>query len=326
MEAQYTVNSTVLNTYWDEIEVNIAATWVAVFFYACYLNLFIWALYTLTRRKTAGKRVLLGFTWTMAILSTTQIVLTLTTSTMTVRSLPQFIEQGHADLIFSRPYIELHVVVQGAILGINNLVADALLLYRCYMIWGAQWKVAVAPAAVLMVATFILGCVAMVPSLYYHPFLQRSPYILATVTNIVLMLLTAGRIWWIRRATLRFSTDFNDTIRDRYSSIIAMILESGALYCVLSILLSSTFGTPFIPIQAAGMHLINIVPTIIIVRVGLGSATQDPAGPEIRRISTTTRPQPLGLSRLPAGQKINSSSPQSSAVLHIKPDEGELDF
>ncbi|KAJ6485342.1 hypothetical protein C8R47DRAFT_537018 [Mycena vitilis] len=152
------------------------------------------------------------------------------------------------------------------------LVADSLFLYRCYIIWGSRWKAAAVPGF-LMVLTFVASFLAIrkasASPQQSQPF-EIVPYIMATTTNIILILLTAGRIWWIRRDALHVGSDY--TIPSVYRSVIAMIVESGALYCATTILLIITYilpGTSFIMVQAAAMHLINIVPTLIIVRVGL---------------------------------------------------------
>ncbi|KAJ6587870.1 hypothetical protein B0H19DRAFT_1057173 [Mycena capillaripes] len=109
LESQYTVNATTFTQLWDDVVVDMFGTWVSIFLYgekspapymhtlicgeASYLNLFFVAIYTLARRQTAGKKVLLGFAWATAVLGTTQMALRLSTTAMTVRILQQFIEQ-----------------------------------------------------------------------------------------------------------------------------------------------------------------------------------------------------------------------------------------
>ncbi|KAJ7834205.1 hypothetical protein B0H14DRAFT_1158411 [Mycena olivaceomarginata] len=48
-------------------------------------------------------------------------------------------------------------------------------------------------------------------------------------TNLTLMALTAGRIWWIRRHVV---TILEPSVTRTYDTVIAMILESGAIYCI----------------------------------------------------------------------------------------------
>jgi hypothetical protein len=91
---------------------------------AFYLNLFLFAIYTLTRRKTAGKKVLLCFTWAMAVLGTTQMALRLSTAAMTFRILQQFIEQKpFSTSEFTSGTLRL---TQSAVFAINKLGYRAL--------------------------------------------------------------------------------------------------------------------------------------------------------------------------------------------------------
>ncbi|KAF8134193.1 hypothetical protein K438DRAFT_1883420 [Mycena galopus ATCC 62051] len=262
--------------YWDDIVVGFAGVAIEMFLYGFHLNMFIVALYTFASRTTAGRRVLLTFTWAMAVLGTTQMVLYLATSAIFLR----LIKLGgtSSDVISSLSASQLGArldslsLTQNVVFTINNLVSDSLLFYRCYMIWGCRWKIVVAPGF-LILSTFIVGCVTTT----FLPFTQKSqqaPYILAAVTNLVLVLLTAGRIWWIRRYARRIET--GNELTSRYSRAIAMIVESGAIYGAFAILLIVTYPltTPFAVLQAILRQLINIVPTFIIVRVGLGHHTQ----------------------------------------------------
>ncbi|KAJ7799259.1 hypothetical protein B0H14DRAFT_3156586 [Mycena olivaceomarginata] len=256
-ESQYTVNATTFEHLWDEVVIDMFGTWVSIFLYAFYLNLFFFAIYTLGRRKTAGKKVLLGFTWATAVLGTTQMALRLGSSVLGVRALLQLIEQTTS--IRALEVAGTLRFTQPVIFAINNLVTDTLLLYRCYMIWGSRWKVVAVPGC-LVVATFVIGCVSAASfNLSYSSSFGRLPYILATVTNLVLMLFTAGRIWWIRRDIMHMN--LNQRIRDCYSRVIAMILESGAIYCIFTIVLATTVQLGiFVILEAAAIHLVNIMP------------------------------------------------------------------
>ncbi|KAJ7182843.1 hypothetical protein C8R43DRAFT_968240 [Mycena crocata] len=98
---------------------------------------------------------------------------------------------------------------------------------------------------------------------------------MSVVTNVVLMALTAGRIWWIRRDA---SVLADCASVRRYNMVIAIILESGAIYClsviiyvtIVSILNPGNFS-PLIDIfRGVVPQIMNIAPALIIVRVGLG--------------------------------------------------------
>ncbi|KAJ7649439.1 hypothetical protein DFH06DRAFT_553940 [Mycena polygramma] len=281
MQAEYNVTSDTFNR--DGLIADLSGTCGSVLVYGFYLNLFVFAVYTLKRRKTSGKQVLLAFNWIMALLGTTQIVLRLIMATMTVRFLLQFIERGTESPLNLRGAYNSLYIAQEAIFAINNLVVDALFLFRCYVIWGSQWKVVILPA-LLILCTFVMGCVAVAGndvSKSTSSILQTAPFIMAAITNLVLVLLTAGRLWWIRRAAVHIE-DTKD-LQNRYSHVISMILESGALYCICTILLIVTYplGLAYFVLAGIATHFINIVPTLIIVRVGLGHDTVENRAPNL---------------------------------------------
>ncbi|KAJ7909988.1 hypothetical protein B0H13DRAFT_2013341 [Mycena leptocephala] len=114
---------------------------------------------------------------------------------------------------------------------------------------------------------------------------------MAGITNILLMCLTAGRIWYIRRQTRPL---MEQSSQKRYGTAIAIIFESGVLYSlcviiyVISTSINSTSASASLPQQTYASRTIfkgvawamvqigvNIVPTLILVRVGLGRSTEN---------------------------------------------------
>ncbi|KAJ7152565.1 hypothetical protein C8R46DRAFT_1303109, partial [Mycena filopes] len=157
-----------------------------------------------------------------------------------------------------------------------------LQLYRCYVVWEFRWKVVIFPGF-LIAGAFASGCVIISPRFGTSaPMdIQRIPYILAAVTNLVLVALTAGRIFWIRRDAVYVCAD--NSVLNHYNTVIAMILESSALHGILTTGKAITYslahnypaGISFWAIQAISVHFINIAPALIIVRIGLGHDIQD---------------------------------------------------
>ncbi|KAJ7288048.1 hypothetical protein C8J57DRAFT_1278865, partial [Mycena rebaudengoi] len=118
----------------------------------------------------------------------------------------------------------------------DNLVADSVFIYRCYVIWSSsrfKKKIITVPVVLLLVTT-VLGLVAA------HSAGTRTESIVspigagfATVTNMFLTGLMAGRIWRTRRY-LRI-VDKTAFVK-RYNTAVAMMFESGAAYVLLAIL------------------------------------------------------------------------------------------
>ncbi|KAJ7247048.1 hypothetical protein C8J57DRAFT_1359904 [Mycena rebaudengoi] len=323
---EYIVNSAAFNFYWDLVLREISGTCVQIFFYALYLNLFIFAIYTLGRRNTAGKGVLLTFSWVMAILGTTQAILRIPTTAVTLRMMQDLVRQrsnlnpGPAPpLELQKTYASLYMA-QDVIFSINNLVTDSLFLYRCYVVWGR--KMVIILPGVLLISTVVFACITdvktdLLPGQFHVD--GRIPYILAAATNLVLVVLTAGRIWWKRREAVHIGAV--EALKNRYSTVIAILVESGALYCIFAIVIAiarqfSHRGIPFIMLQCASEHLVNIIPTLIIVRTGLGHNIQDTLA---NQPATSTNQRP------PARLQLSPSEPSSYPIVDIKPRSYEID-
>ncbi|KAJ7016865.1 hypothetical protein C8F04DRAFT_1158980 [Mycena alexandri] len=260
--------------------------------YGIYIVLFILAIYTLARRKSAGKKLLLGYTWTMAFFGTVQLVFCLIQVMIGARFVEVLLKQDVTRNSPSQPELtklaplsrSLNTARQMVFAG-NNLVTDTLLLYRCFVIWNSDWRPVVLPG-VLMACTFALGCA----SALIGPVPSFVPYVVAAFTNFIVVGLIAGRIWWIRRDTRVVG---GNGLRKRYNTAIEMILESGVLYLVVAVLLA-IFSQSEIAInilQPIAIHIVNIAPTLIVVRVGLGHNIQDTGETKSVNEARSTHPQ-----------------------------------
>ncbi|KAI3601622.1 hypothetical protein WG66_003057 [Moniliophthora roreri] len=97
--------------------------------------------------------------------------------------------------------------------------------------------------------------------------------------NIILTLLTAGRIWWISREARKH---MGPAIKTKYNTIVAIILESGILYpiflatyVVYTLLLDPDAGGS-IPFQLfiVTYQVAGIAPTLIIIRAARGKTVE----------------------------------------------------
>ncbi|KAJ6483292.1 hypothetical protein C8R45DRAFT_1001041 [Mycena sanguinolenta] len=137
----------------------------------------------------------------------------------------------------------------------NGLFTDLVFLYRCYVVWGSRKTVLILPG-IFMLAAYSLGYfvaasdnfgdtaiaelryfIAAGTSAEELPVLSavilrlsdmRVAFAIDAVANVILCCLTAGRIWYKSRET-RYVT--GNVLHRRCHTAVAMILESGALYC-----------------------------------------------------------------------------------------------
>ncbi|KAF7371121.1 hypothetical protein MSAN_00747300 [Mycena sanguinolenta] len=210
-----------------------------------------------------------------------------------VRGLTAFIGQENvpdgALAYFAEIWLWISIFKQ-ALYATNNIVADGLVIYRCYIVWGSNFKVIVVPI-IMLIATSVCGYLAGFNFSQVKPgedvFVSNiaewgtALFSLSLSTNIVVIsliamtVLVAGRIYWIARTTRRLLG--SSTSSRKYQNAVAIILESGAIYSVslmtLLILYCLKTNAQYIVYDALA-QIMGIAPTLIIVRVGLGVSTQ----------------------------------------------------
>ncbi|GAV99407.1 hypothetical protein LENED_000863 [Lentinula edodes] len=144
-----------------------------------------------------------------------------------------------------------------------NFVADTLLLYRCYVIWGSRKLVIAGPATVSFLNT---------ETRQPHRFL-----VINLVTNLLLTSLIAGRLRWTNMLTDRTLKGFSQSNEPHFNGILETLVESCLLYSitlVVSIVLkvyTITSDLDFLPIL---IQILGIATTLIMVRVDLGISVE----------------------------------------------------
>ncbi|KAJ6594743.1 hypothetical protein B0H19DRAFT_1096610 [Mycena capillaripes] len=116
------------------------------------------------------------------------------------------------------------------------------------------------------------------------------------LTNVVLTVLAAGRIWWMRRDACIVLESAH--VR-KYNAAIAIILESGAIYCLaiiiylIAVSVATSNNSLVSAIVGAAMpQIMNIVPTLIIVRTGPRRSGDTTQGREAFHRARTANPTP----------------------------------
>ncbi|KAG9219429.1 hypothetical protein CCMSSC00406_0005323 [Pleurotus cornucopiae] len=190
----------------------------------------------------------------------------------------------------------------------NNIVADGIIVYRCYIVWGSKKRIVILPC-ILLLATAgmptILREEPMRLTCLRHSVLGYTFRItiqlvaLSLVTSIVATSLTAGRIMWISYQTKKH---LGKQFAERYNMAFQVVVESGLMYSISLIIFlvvyidgpgrdggpSKTYPGQTQPINTfpfffpasyimyvALAQIMGIVSTLIIVRVGLGVSAGD---------------------------------------------------
>ncbi|KAF4572483.1 hypothetical protein EYR36_006989 [Pleurotus pulmonarius] len=238
---------------------SLIGLWLATLLYGIYVILFGISVYIFWTAGKARNPLLQLSAVFMFSLSTAHMILDIVTT------LGMNLETG----TYLRPTaiaaVYLHLT--------NSAIADSVIIYRCYIVWGFN-KYFILPI-ILVITTTVYG---------YTMGLSVGTISISLATNIIVTGLTAGRLWWGGRKTAAILGPHHI---DKYARATSIVLESGAIYSlsllVFLILSRIELGTRrSVPansyacelphsyvIYLAVSQLVGIIPTLIIVRVGL---------------------------------------------------------
>ncbi|KDR81109.1 hypothetical protein GALMADRAFT_116168 [Galerina marginata CBS 339.88] len=165
--------------------------------------------------------------------------------------------------------------LQKCLLVISAFLADAVLIWRVYIVWERRNLIYIPPiiTTIVYLTVYFIGIGMLNPNASgTNPLAGVVPWLtaglsLSIATNTILTGLIAGRIWWTYRNNI--GSDYTSGSA-KYMVVIWTMLDSGAVYTVTEIVTIAFLGPQVggflsnLFIQVAG-----IVPTLIMVRVGL---------------------------------------------------------
>ncbi|KAJ7451578.1 hypothetical protein FB451DRAFT_1283649 [Mycena latifolia] len=259
---------------------------ITLFLGRIYSQLAVVAFRLFSRRSTEGRAIFMSAIVVMLFLALTEIIIQLVLTSLALQSLYSAVQDAAETIAFSKHQTFFHRLfdrigfAQDVILVTNNAIADGLFIYRCYVVWGCNKRVISLPVLLLLITT-VLGYISVyrndISNPRSHIMDTRVGFAFAIMTNLTLTGLTAGRIWWAKRQLAVVGRSKNS---QRYTTAIAVLLESGAAYCLTLILVilalsagrKATVGPAAVLASlsyGAAAELVNIIPTVFIIRVCL---------------------------------------------------------
>jgi len=164
-----------------------------------------------------------------------------------------------------------------------TLVSDAFILYRSFIVWSRSYLITafpfllfIADIAIGIFWVYTLSLVLPNENVFVDTLFVRVTtfYSITLAMNVICTCLIAIKILKIQRAVAPFSKGNEDQI----SRLVPIIVESGAAYSALLVVMITTYtsGSPAMFIFLNSMSpVIGIVFSSVIVRVGLGLSHGD---------------------------------------------------
>ncbi|KAI0718522.1 hypothetical protein C8T65DRAFT_570474 [Cerioporus squamosus] len=265
-------------------EAYLIGGWLESFFWGLFTFLFGMTIYSIYRKRREGfNKFTTASIVILYILATVHMALAL------VRLIQGFIL--YRDTIGPIPYfanISVRLNMGKDYIYITNLaMGDLVIAWRLYVVWGKKLWIAI-PPIILVVGEFICGYGSISQWLLPHPdpveiaHWGQGIFVISLVANIFVTALIATRIWYMTSHT-RQVLQVEST--DRYSRVILLIVESGALIALVKIVEFTLFKMASVD----GIHGLNamyivyeimpqvtgLAPTVIVYAVNNGFTQKD---------------------------------------------------
>ncbi|KAF8968800.1 hypothetical protein BDZ97DRAFT_1790714 [Flammula alnicola] len=180
------------------------------------------------------------------------------------------------------------------------VLGDMIIVWRCFMVWNKNYYVVALPV-IMVLGTAISGYGAIgryfTPDPYETASIRWAQAMLSVsmVTNIIVTLLTAGRIWYLSRSLGAMSFGPSQT---RYRSVILLILESGMFMSISKMIEFILFqlapddgldglNALYIPMDCMP-QIMGICPAFIMLAVSRGLTSEGTEAYGGRHVGTST--------------------------------------
>ncbi|KAF5356679.1 hypothetical protein D9758_013738 [Tetrapyrgos nigripes] len=253
--------------------------------YGCYLVTFSVAMYVMTQRKGVASMLARWDFWALVLLFLIATVVTATDLIANASILYNTFGLGGLHPGLSKPQIH-HFNLSMQMLAemgyvFANILADYVLIRRCYVVWNSDWRIIVFPiflsivnnavgfSAVVILINVFFGSLSLEKQTKLSDNANKmlEAFFGVNVASNVLLTFLIGKL-----SLEKMNPDAKEDIKRRYRTVIALIVESGLLYpisvIVFEIILQVVALSPSLyPLMST---LAGMAPTLIILRVHLG--------------------------------------------------------
>lgn len=210
-----------------------------------------------------------------------------------------FIESAASPAILATETSSRIDILKDITFCISIWLGDSLVIYRAHIIWSGNARILAIPA-LLFIGSIVSGIGLTVASAAKGAHIGAKPiiafgiafYSLSVGLNVIVTLLISGRLLYHQHNIRRISASCSQ----EYTSLIAIIVESGALYAVAGLVyiplwaVNSPIQYPFSPLLAASSA---VAPNLIVLRIALGKAvTKETLSTHVTQNIQFARPKP----------------------------------
>jgi len=264
------------------------------------------------RQQTKGRYILIIYTCAMFVSSTIYFCFGAKWSEI------EFVESTANTAAFASALSSQLALTKNTASVVNIWLADSLILYRTYVIWGGNLYVLIGP--VIMFLGAVASAIALLietarPGAVFGMVLisdfGTAFWSISVSLNVISTILIAGYLVWHQRS-LR-SAGLGQA--DRYIGIAAILAESAALYSICGLIYIPLFARDLAlqyPFSALFNSAASIAPNLIVLRMALGVAVKDSRSTMSTTVNITSTDSQFSKKRGP--NILASRSQQESTI------------
>ncbi|KAK7028271.1 hypothetical protein R3P38DRAFT_2935081 [Favolaschia claudopus] len=272
-------------------EAKLVSIFIQTLLYGAYVVVFgltIWILVT-RRAQNESANNMLGISVTMFVLATMHIGVNYT---RIINAFVIFKDEPGGPAAYFNQLSNFTQIFGSTIYVAQTLVGDAVVLYRCYIVYGRSFPVIAFPSLLLLGSTaagigILYSFAKVVPQAeIFVVELQHwilSFFSLTLATNLICTILVASRIFYVNQLSKSFNV-MSTSLRP----VALLVIESGMVYSgtlmALLILYRAESWFQYVLLDAIS-PIVGLVFSMIIVRIGLGITT---ASGQTRHVSSST--------------------------------------
>jgi len=220
----------------------IVSLWLETLFYGFYLCLFCVSLYvqvSMSKSQNIHGRIMFGVGILMFIIATVHI------SVNSYRTIYGYVDAPDGAVAFLGILQSWHSILTATLYATQSIMGDAVAVYRCWVIWARNYRLAALPFALLIVSIIsgymVSAFLAMgrTGETIFNERLNRWIkvfYAVAVIQNTMTTSLTAYRLWSVERASGEYRVHGGS-----FLPVVRILIESAALYLAAEIVLLAVY-------------------------------------------------------------------------------------
>lgn len=261
-------------------ESKLVSIFVQSLLYGAYAVLFFVTTYMLVSKRSSGhpiRRGMLFINLLMFVVATMHVAVNFT---RIIKAFIIFANAPGGPAAFFNRLSEFTQMFGSTLYVLQTLIGDAMVLYRCYLVWERKFWIIAFPCLLLLGST-VTGIGILYSFDRVNPqanifVVQLSRWITAYfsmtfATNIICTALVAYRVWSINRKYMSFRMR-------KLRPIMLLVVESGAFYSAtllaLLILYNVDSWFQYVVLDAVS-PTVGIVFTVIMLRIIMGVSTEE---------------------------------------------------